>query len=121
MLQTALVPCLCARPSPLRCSRPLPLPALQLTKDLAAYYGYNEFMLKTILGMFSVPEALECIEANELKRPITLRANTLRTRRRELAAALINRGVDLQPIGKWSKVVECSVTAGVAPENSPYL
>ena len=61
-------------------------------------------MLKTILGMFSVPEALECIEANELKRPITLRANTLRTRRRELAAALINRGVDLQPIGKWSKV-----------------
>ncbi len=68
-------------------------------------------MLKTILGMFSVPEALECIEANELKRPITLRANTLRTRRRELAAALINRGVDLQPIGKWSKVGRgvCSV------------
>ena len=108
------------------CSRPLPLPALQLTKDLAAYYGYNEFMLKTILGMFSVPEALECIEANELKRPITLRANTLRTRRRELAAALINRGVDLQPIGKWSKVgsgVFCHlqvVDAGGVTETSPH-
>ena len=84
-------------------------------------------MLKTILGMFSVPEALECIEANELKRPITLRANTLRTRRRELAAALINRGVDLQPIGKWSKVgsgVVCHlqvVGAGGVTETGPHL
>ena len=92
----------------------------QLKRDLAAYYGYNAFMIDALLQLFTVAEAVELIEACEVPRPLTLRANTLKTRRRELAAALINRGVNLDPVGPWSKVglvvYESQVPVGATPE-----
>jgi len=92
----------------------------QLKRDLCTYYGYNAFMVDVLLNLFTVAEALELIEACEVPRPITLRANTLKTRRRELAGALINRGVNLDPVGPWSKVglvvYESQVPVGATPE-----
>lgn len=68
----------------------------------------------------SIPKAVEFFEANETPRPVTIRANTLRTRRRDLAQALINRGVSLEPVGNWTKVglqvFESSVPLGATPE-----
>ncbi|KAL0569012.1 rRNA (cytosine-C5-)-methyltransferase nop2 [Marasmius crinis-equi] len=92
----------------------------QLIADIASYYGYNEFLAEKLFLLFPVAEAIEFFEANEVPRPVTIRTNTLRTRRRDLAQALINRGVNLEPIGKWTnvglQVFESSVPIGATPE-----
>ncbi|TFK83477.1 NOL1/NOP2/sun family putative RNA met [Polyporus arcularius HHB13444] len=92
----------------------------QLISDIGSYYGYNDFLAEKLFQLFPVAEAIEFFEANEVPRPVTIRTNTLRTRRRDLAQALINRGVNLEPIGKWTnvglQVFESSVPIGATPE-----
>ncbi|KAJ3889923.1 NOL1/NOP2/sun family RNA met [Lentinula edodes] len=92
----------------------------QLLSDISSYYGYNDFLAEKLFQLFPVAEAIEFFEANEVPRPVTIRTNTLRTRRRDLAQALINRGVNLEPIGKWTnvglQVFESSVPIGATPE-----
>lgn len=92
----------------------------QLVKDICAYYGYSAYLAEKLFSLFTPREAFAFFEANETARPVVIRTNTLRTHRRDLAQALINRGVTLEPVGKWSKVglqiFESSVPLGATPE-----
>uniref|UniRef100_A0A8C1RS36 NOP2 nucleolar protein homolog (yeast) n=1 Tax=Cyprinus carpio TaxID=7962 RepID=A0A8C1RS36_CYPCA len=91
-----------------------------LRSDLCTYYSYNEFLISKLMDLFPLSELIDFLEANEIQRPVTIRTNTLKTRRRDLAQALINRGVNLDPLGKWSKVglviYDSSVPIGATPE-----
>ena len=91
-----------------------------LTNDISTVYGYAHELVELLLGLFSPAEALSFVEASETPRPVTVRTNTLKTRRRELAQALISRNVNLDPIAKWSReglqVYESAVPIGATPE-----
>lgn len=92
----------------------------RLIKDICEYFGYSELLADKLFNLFSPSEAIEFFEANETARPITIRTNTLKTKRRDLAQSLVNRGVNLQPIGSWTKVglqiFDSQVPIGATPE-----
>ena len=91
-----------------------------LKEDLCSYYNYNKFLMTKLMHLFPLDELKEFLEASEVQRPLVIRVNTLKTRRRDLAQALINRGVNVDPVGNWSKVglivYDSQVPIGATPE-----
>ncbi|KAH0473172.1 MAG: uncharacterized protein KVP18_000274 [Porospora cf. gigantea A] len=93
----------------------------QISMDLSVFYGYNRELTNYFLKMFSPEEVKELYEANERPRPVVIRTNALKARRRELANALVARGVNVEPLAEWSKVglivTESTVPVGATPEH----
>lgn len=92
----------------------------QLGLFIAELYGYLPELVEYFLTMFSPSEALEFVDYSDKIRPMVIRTNTLKTRRKDLALALMKRGVSLDPLAGWSKVglkiMESPVPVGATPE-----
>ena len=78
-----------------------------------------------IFNIFPLNEAIEFMEASDSQKVLTIRTNSLKTKRRELAKYLISRGVNLNldPLAEWSKVglkiYSSTVPIGATPEYLP--
>lgn len=86
----------------------------QLSADMAEVFGYLPELVDYFLTMFNPSETLEFLEASDSPRPLVVRTNTLKTRRKDLAASLLKRGVTLDPLANWSKV-GLKITASPIP------
>ena len=85
-----------------------------------SYFEYNSDICDLIFNLFSPNEAVKFMEASDSQKVLTIRANSLKTKRRELAKNLISRGVNLDPLAEWSKVglkiYSSNVPIGATPE-----
>ncbi|KNH05664.1 nucleolar protein [Perkinsela sp. CCAP 1560/4] len=91
-----------------------------LAADLQNMYSYNEFLIMKLLDLLPTSEVVELLEANESARPMTIRVNTLKVKRRDLMNMLVARGVHLQAMEKWNnvglQVFDSKVTVGATLE-----
>lgn len=92
----------------------------ELCKLVQSYYECNPEIATYLSQLFPPPELIEFLEASQMPRPLVIRTNTLKTKRRELAQKLIQKGVNLDPVAEWSKVglkiIESQVPIGATPE-----
>jgi len=74
----------------------------RIRQELCWKHDYNSFMMGLLMKIFPLEELKKYLESSDTDRPVTIRTNTLKTRRKELAQDLINLGVNVDPI-EWSK------------------
>lgn len=93
---------------------------IELRKCYCSYFGYSEELMEYILRLFGPRESHAFLEAMEEPRPTTIRVNTLRARRGDLAQALAERQVNLEPLDEIAKtclkVNWSKVPIGATPE-----
>ena len=91
-----------------------------LREDLVYVYEYSKWLMRKLMDLFTPRELFEFLEVNEKQRPLTIRVNTLKTSRRDLAQALARKGMSIEPTGPWCKVglqiFESDVAVGSTPE-----
>lgn len=91
----------------------------ELTACVATYYGYSDDLANYFMEFFPPVEAIEFFEANETPRPMTIRTNTLKITRQNLAQALIARSCNVDSVEKTKvglKVYDSKVPVGATPE-----
>lgn len=93
---------------------------IELRKCYCGYFGYSEELMEYLLTLFGPRESFAFLEAMEEPRPTTIRVNTLKTRRADLAQALAERHVTLEPVDEIAKtclkVNSTKVPVGATPE-----
>eukprot|EP01059_Diplonema_ambulator_P008123 TRINITY_DN1764_c0_g2_i2.p1 TRINITY_DN1764_c0_g2~~TRINITY_DN1764_c0_g2_i2.p1 ORF type:complete len:645 (+),score=242.78 TRINITY_DN1764_c0_g2_i2:299-2233(+) len=75
-----------------------------LKEDLQEVYDYSEWLMSKLMELFPPRELFEFLETNEKQRPLTIRVNTLKQSRRDLAQALTRKGMQVEPTGPWCKI-----------------
>uniref|UniRef100_A0A6G1SED8 Putative ribosomal RNA methyltransferase NOP2 n=1 Tax=Aceria tosichella TaxID=561515 RepID=A0A6G1SED8_9ACAR len=74
----------------------------QTKQELCWKHDYNDFMMGLLMKIFPLEELKKYLDSSDTERPVTIRTNTLKTRRKDLAQELINLGINVDPID-WSK------------------
>jgi len=74
----------------------------RIRQELCWKHDYNDFMMGLLMKLFPLEELKRYLEASDTERPLNIRTNTLKTRRKDLAQELIGLGINVDPVD-WSK------------------
>lgn len=77
---------------------------IELRKYYCRYFNYSNELMEYLMDMFNPHECYNFLEMMDTSRPTTIRINTLKTKRKELAQALAEKNVNLEPLDEISKV-----------------